>query len=342
MRAVHARASLYSATSTPKIDCFCRSIRRISVEGSEGCEVVKVGSSRCKIGKGTLFDQQHGEPTTGKCTPFARNPKQTGANRKKPQAFPRILFQVKCMRPSDRFAQNYGRTGWIPPEPFGSNLPFRAYTTDQWYLYDGQRVQLIPAPRRGAPALYRETSLYYSDGHFWAVNGDATSNRVGEGQNNPPLNSTSYHFTSPANTADPEKSSSDDDDDDGIPGAWQLLKFDHEHNGSYAYPEGENRYLNLQHATQPWIIQALPPAFLHPQQNLSIPQQGQVPQPNGGIIGDLPILIALLAFSVPESRVHEALLQSVRLRYQPHTRLGGRGSGCKCQPPAPTPHGFGF
>ncbi|GAB7364221.1 hypothetical protein MBLNU230_g4771t1 [Neophaeotheca triangularis] len=242
------------------------------------------------------------------------------------QQLPVICFQVQPMRPSPQFRQQFGPTGyWIPPKPRESNVLLPGLTTNNWYRYDGTQVQQMQPPPEQSRRLYSQHSMYYEEGHFWIVKGDASTHQVGDGKDNLRLNPQSYGFNdteadSDSNSDSDEADSSDSDDEGAITGTWEHLRFNHINLQSYARFEAQYRCLIVQDLNQAWVNQILPHLYREPQQ----PPQ---PQPAGGLLGDLSILIALVAFSVPESRVHNALLQSMQHRYVPHQGLGSNGQG---------------
>jgi len=101
------------------------------------------------------------------------------------------------------------------------------------------------------------------------------------------------------------------------------LGFIHDHPtcASYLVYPGDQSRLDRQRTDQPWIPQLFP--------NHYHARQGHRNEPAGvgGLIGDISLLIALLAHSVPDQYVSWALQNCIRTKWTAHT-LGS--SQCKC------------
>ena len=150
---------------------------------------------------------------------------------------------------------------------------------------------------------------------LWIYRSDALRHQVGDGSVNPEIS--------------PDESSSDDDeeeDDNECTEDWVPLKFawppeDRLARASYATTRCPHDRMRLQRPDQLVLGELLPDQYL------ATPAARMPSRPFGGLIGELPILVALIAYSVRQGNVDGALTQCLRRNYRPHNRL--RGEGCK-------------
>ncbi|KAF2096092.1 hypothetical protein NA57DRAFT_59151 [Rhizodiscina lignyota] len=202
-----------------------------------------------------------------------------------------FFFMLDRMIPSGDVMPRYTSHGiWMPPVVMGGNRKEPGDTTGVLFYFDGNTVhrwqqsiedlQLTP---------YRVMSFYYDQGRFWCVPFDATTQTIGGNE--------------------------DDDEDDGndnhAPDAWGLVGFQHEWDPSQTYTSyimrnGSQPRLICQRPSQRWPRTLLPPNFHS--QDFTSDDYAQY----GGMIGELNVIIALMAFSVKSHRVEQTLPQCMR------------------------------
>ena len=241
-------------------------------------------------------------------------------------SLPRVWFRVDCMAPNNRFLprsdQNFA---WLPPRPRYSNILVSGPTTGRWYEYNNWETRQVQQPDFHTAVHYKTFSFYLNDQIFWIYPSDAPQNKVGDGSGNPRVGSRPETEGSEESSSSDEYSSNSSDDDRNAED-WVPLKFHCPFPGdttytSYATTRALQTTLTVQRANQPSLSQLLPDRYLLPS------EQRTTQQPLGGLVGELPILIALIAYSVRPSRVDPALTHCLRQQYLPHN--GQRGDGCK-------------
>ncbi|KAK5153256.1 hypothetical protein LTR04_006261 [Oleoguttula sp. CCFEE 6159] len=134
--------------------------------------------------------------------------------------------------------------------------------------------------------------MYHYSGIFWAVNYDATQHQVGDGLHNPQEESES----------DSSDSDSQAEEDDTTLADWRRLRFDYLNGVSIAGVTGVHDRLCVQRNDQAWVRMLLPEGY-HAERRESRTSELQ----RGGLNGDLPIIISLLAYSMPETSVPNRL-----------------------------------
>ena len=138
-------------------------------------------------------------------------------------------------------------------------------------------------------------------------------------------------------TSDDGEDSDDGNDDDSVYD-WRSLSFLHPLNGdnsftSYICFRGHRQYLwvlrqDQQHLRA--ISELLPNAYLRGSQRVAVDESSDITPP-GGLVGNIAVLIALVAFSVPPEQVEVAITRCFRHCYISHG--GQRGVGCESLDP---------
>lgn len=235
---------------------------------------------------------------------------------------PSFWFQFHRVAPSNQFQQRYMDGIWAPPRPLNSNVRRDGLNSGHWYYFDGRTCRTRRAIPTTALLHFRTYSFYHNQGTFWIFPRDATEVQVGDGSGNPPL-----PHASPAQgnrtVHDDESTDGEDEENDAATEDWRPLTFNWLNNGyytSFAAFAGERQRLRTHRPDQGWVYQLIPDSYL----SLQPTATGQ--QHIGSLLGELPILIALIAFSVRPDRVGDALTHCLRRQYQPHN-LGNRGRG---------------
>ncbi|KAK0944099.1 hypothetical protein LTR48_001270 [Friedmanniomyces endolithicus] len=168
---------------------------------------------------------------------------------------------------------------WKPPKRLGNNWKWPATT----YYHDGQTTIVGTLPRTAQ--RYKQYSVYHDHAYIWAVDLDASLEKVGDGRDD----------SADRVEADVERQVGEVDNHD-----WATLTF-HELSRyrSYAGLHLESQHLHLRNETQIWPEQILPDTYRATQ---STPVQGY-----GGLVGELPLLIGLMALALPSNFVQTGL-----------------------------------
>ena len=228
------------------------------------------------------------------------------------------------MEPSNNFEIRLNaHRQWQPPRPRRSNKLVDRHTTGNWYEFKNGRTTQVEKPARARLEHFKTFSFYFSDGNIWIYPCDATRYQVGDGLGSRRI------AGSPTPNEETDVSSSDyetDNDNDRRMEDWRPLSFKCPIPGdnsfcSYATIRAQEETLRLQRPDQASLSQLLPDRY-H-----AAPEARRAPQGYGGLVGELPILVALIAYSVRPDRVDGALTHCLRQGYNSHHRP--RGEGCK-------------
>lgn len=234
---------------------------------------------------------------------------------------PTFFFQINKMRQHPQLPPRHTAGGyWVPPKVLRGNVPVNGDTTGQFFFFNGAMTRPLESNLPNGLAHYRTFSVYYDDPgeSFWIVDYNALQQQVGDG---------SQDDLSGASESDEDE---DEDDNWGID--WAQLCFlpgtgEQQHDyTSYVTCAGENHRLFLQKETQTWARKLFPARYhAPPDRTISANQADQYPD-WGGLIGDLPLLIALIAFSVRENEVGTAVQHCLYGNpWQMHTLSRRRG-----------------
>ncbi|KAK1060889.1 hypothetical protein LTR74_011465 [Friedmanniomyces endolithicus] len=170
---------------------------------------------------------------------------------------------------------------WKPPKRLGNNWRGPATT----YYHDGQNTTVHLGGLPTTAQRYNQYSVYHDHAYIWAVDFDASQEKVGDGRDDS------------ADRVEPEVERQEGEVDNHD---WETLTF-HELSQyrSYAGLRLELQHLRLRSSTQIWPDQILPDTYRATQ---STPHQGY-----GGLVGELPLLISLMALALPPSFVPTGL-----------------------------------
>jgi len=199
-----------------------------------------------------------------------------------------------------------GQGVWQPPQAHGHNV---TTGTTQAFHCNGTTIERIPmstVPLNTSTALYGTTSVYVYQDAFHIVNYDATQYAVGTGIDESPSPSPISSFRSDSSTPQPRQTpiqvkavqpQHQPATSHNLP-SWARLRFLHlpaRHAWrSFATPEGRAIRLQTQRPDQAWWARRLlPEAYWAPNKAWTHVQE------KGGLVGELPLLMALVAFSVP-------------------------------------------
>ncbi|KAK8209146.1 hypothetical protein M8818_003841 [Zalaria obscura] len=223
--------------------------------------------------------------------------------------------------------QCVSRTGrWLPPKANGWNV---IEEEGQWYQYQptGTTSYNVPAGHTRPPNTfpYKEYSFYHNRGIIRYTTFDATTGQVGDGRHSDDEDEPE--------TQGPDDSDDDDSDDEQWRN-WMELRFrweTHPTTGvqySSATVGGNFQRLRLQHPDQnAWVNQLLPDGY---HSIARVPRTAQSPPGSwsGAMTGEIPIMLALFAFSVNRNHLNAMVLQCIQ---EPRWRNHGqqRGEGCK-------------
>lgn len=248
-------------------------------------------------------------------------PTKISIRRKIMQRLPTLYFELTEMTPSPRFEQRFAhdRT-WLPPRPARSNVRNSATV---WYRYeDGSTSRLPVEPERPSRQHYRSYSFYCSANRIWIYPSDALRHQVGDGSGN-------RRILPASPDEDAAHDSSDDPDEDNSRELedWRALSFTWFVRDGAAISHAATRgyhgsRLGVQWPDQGQIRELLPPRNHADGTRLVL-------QGNGGMTGEIGILVALIILSLPPDRLDAALRHCLRRNYWPHQQPVGQGCECR-------------
>lgn len=253
-------------------------------------------------------------------------------NRQNGDQLPRLRIELRQMTPSREYIQRTGEDGlWRPPRPLGSNIPVY---DPVWYEYRTGRTNRVQQ-RDQAFEHYKTYSFYCHNDTLYIYPSDATRHKVGDGLGNPRVVTLAVPSTRLADEEENGSGSSDfgdDDDNDRNPNVadWRPLGFEWTTRDgalvSHASFPGQHETLYAQWADHGLLRELLP------NRNLASPSSPVVLRGQGGLTGELPILLALIAYSVPVTRVDWALRHCFQQSYVPHSLdpIQGRTCSVRC------------
>ena len=230
-------------------------------------------------------------------------------------------FSIDVIQPNNDFDQRYDEDNqWLPPRPRGSNVLYPANTHGRYYEYRNRRVHLGDRPRSQEAAHYKTFSFYHNRGVFWIYPSDARQ-KVGDGTGN-----LRIHGDDTENDSNGSSSEDNGTDQNMNQADWTSLSFQWpmslDNTGlSYATVRARRATIYTQRPNQHWVQQLLPSAYHAP------PERYNTVPGQGGLVGELPIMIALIAFSVRPDQVHHTLLEHMQRTY--HVHDSSPGEGCK-------------
>ena len=232
---------------------------------------------------------------------------------------PTFFFQINKMQQHPQVPPRHAPGGyWVPPKAYGANVPILGDTTAQFFFFDGTTTRHLHGMPQGVE-LYHQFSVYYADNltGFWVIDYDALHQEVGDGSQDDLLQAPGED---------------DPDEDDQWKMDWAQLGFlsgDGEYETdytSYVTCAGDEHRLLLQRETQQWAWQMFPERYHAPVTHFITRRHADQRHDWGGLIGDLPLILALIAFSVRENEVAQTMQQCVtRIPWQMHSLPRRRG-----------------
>jgi hypothetical protein len=208
---------------------------------------------------------------------------------------PPFYFGIAPMAPAGHGAPRRSRTGrWLPPQTLGSNLQFQAL----YFSYDGQSTRVV-SRFPGNLRLYKCHSLYHDYAYIWTVPFDASTQVVGTGLNTSATRGPN-NDEQDSESDSSSNSNSDSEDEEQRPNIasrdWQPLSFRHlSERRSYVGRQMPEGHLAVSRDDQIWPEQLFPDTYSA--------QEETEDEDEGGLLGELTLLIGLLAFTVPEANV---------------------------------------
>ena len=184
------------------------------------------------------------------------------------------------MRPRRDIRERVTRGGrWLPPKADGNN---ERYSSTRFY-HDSQTTAVVDSIP--ATALPDKTfSIYYERAVIWNVDYDATSQKVHDGRE-----TSAAEGAAAEGELDVEVS-----DDEELRDDWAPITFSHLQDYiSYIGRRLDQLRLCIQRPNQIWAQHILPDPYT----------AQEVRQSYGGLIGELPLLIGLMALAIPEEHV---------------------------------------
>lgn len=213
---------------------------------------------------------------------------------------------------------------WLPPKRQGSNVPLilqGQQTAVNLIFYHDETTGRTTPMNQAAVANYRERfahyktySMYHARGVLMAVDCDATLRMVGDGKHE---------------ADDDDNESLSESDDDGPYDDWTELTFGSANVGgqpslSYVGCRGRERRMAAQRRGQDWVHHLVPDRY---QSRISATDNRP-----GGLVGELPLLIGLVAMSLPTTMWPTLLPRTIANQWQiSQEQLNNieRGSQCK-------------
>ena len=244
---------------------------------------------------------------------------------------PSYAFSIKAMAPRTGIQEQWSHHGrWRPPKALGNNL-----SDDPMFFFFNPRNDTanytVTLPDLPPDAKVHKTySIYWERAIIWTVDYDATQEQVGDGmEGNPPkglleqldhpprvMNMSGFQVQSSASSDVGES-----DDDHEYRDEWAPLKFNHRDRDrlSYAGRRQPHSRLCVRRLDQEWPQKLLP-------DTCSAEDMSDDPW-HGGLIGELPLLIGLMALAIPKEELIPGLCASIgRPWTAPHFE---RAAGCK-------------
>lgn len=203
---------------------------------------------------------------------------------------------------------------WIPPKAHRSNTGYEPLL----FFHDGHATSTVTQLPLSV-YTYSTWSIYHHSGVIWTLDYDATTTAVHDGRDTPYPQSTSV--------SQPHEQVAHLRDD------WASLSFNHLDNlVSFAGRKLSQQTLRIRGPNQHWALQILPDRYAASEHTQS--------DALGGLIGELPLLIGLMALSIPEAHLRIALPQLMEHPWQPLPPSAlSRGAGCtRLLLPAPMFH----
>ncbi|KAH9822098.1 hypothetical protein Tdes44962_MAKER04773 [Teratosphaeria destructans] len=177
----------------------------------------------------------------------------------------------------------------MPPKARGANR--RACSN--WFKHTDQGTQpTAEVPEAVTSHQFACYSVYHDHGIFYTVHYDATSNKVGDG-----IDATATRGNTRDSSDDSSGSTVDEEEDHDD---WSTISFnwaDQRRKLSYAGQRQPFQRLPLRRHDQIWADQLLPDRYQASQDRYT-QEVG-----SGGMVGDLPLLIGLVAFAMPATFV---------------------------------------
>lgn len=227
------------------------------------------------------------------------------------------------MMPRPRMQPRHGRHGrWNPPKALGNNIKWipngstAPYTL--LFYHNGQttaQVNQLPA----GVEHWQTYSIYHDEAVFWTVDYDACQSSIADGDED----------TGDNNAESDEETEREDDEEEIERDTWAPLTFSSADNDEYPYMSFAgrrqgNRRLLTQRPDQLWAEQLLPDRYQAAQENRTGHRN------YGGLVGDLPLLIGLMAMTVPAQNIVTHLPQMIVNRWRVYPpAVVPRQAGCK-------------
>jgi hypothetical protein len=198
-------------------------------------------------------------------------------------------FRIDYMR------EHPGRVSFVdavgaryPPKTLGGNQLIGGGVSGLYWYCDGQSISQVPYLPDNC-SHFKTFSVYYYNGTFWASRCDATAVQVGDGD---------------GDTGDQVPEGALEGEGEG----WHHLSFNYVDDddgqqtySSYVTNAGEHSRLRTQRPDQTWPKMLLPEHYHAPESSRTVYPQ------YGGLTGELPLFLALIAFSIDANVLHWVL-----------------------------------
>lgn len=223
---------------------------------------------------------------------------------------------------------------WAPPKVHGDNVKIQGAAI---LYHNGNVTRQLRALPAGIQ-LYKQYSMYYDHACIWLVDLDAANGPVGDGRDAygrdaqgrlARRESSDSEEDSDSGEEDSDSSkgnSSDSDSEDDVNHDWSTLTFNYgDRYCSYAGRNLGHSQLCVCRPDQLWA------SWMIPGTHQPDAPRRLAAQPYGGLNGELPVLLGLMALAVPANHVVQHLSRCIAntWRFIPPQGLPA-GQGCKC------------
>lgn len=237
---------------------------------------------------------------------------------------PSYYFTIKEMRRKENAPKRYSKRGWfLPPKALGHNV---VESIEHFHHLAGLTTVTTSIPNEAE--THGTYSIYVYNATIWTVNYDAINRPVHDGDDRSESSGCSLDDDDSSDVQ--QESTPFDyppdiqmDEDSPYQDDWVSMSFNHHDNHvSYVSRRMQNWRLCVKRSDQDWATLILPDPYM---------AQHTTDNPHhGGLIGDLPLLIGLVALAVEVNDVSTALPEVMSERWVfDHMDPTKRTDGCE-------------
>ncbi|KAK3117201.1 hypothetical protein LTR53_001628 [Teratosphaeriaceae sp. CCFEE 6253] len=200
---------------------------------------------------------------------------------------PQYYFTIAPMGPHPNAVPRRTTGGrWKPPKRHGLNVK----EAELRFFQNGQATQALQTAFPETLQPFKQFSIYHDHACIWMVAYDATAQDVGDGRE-----TTATEGDDDGDGTNSSHSADESEDPD-----WTTLRFDLQpHQRSYAGQGLHSPHLHVRRLDQLWAEQLLPDTYRTTE---TTPHAHE-----GGLNGELPLLIGLMSLTLPAHQVATCL-----------------------------------